>query len=80
MNQQTTQSVKFGLAWDSGCDVDGSVVLMDPHGNPLDIISYSKLHSNAPGAVKHSGDDRTGKGGGDDETIKVRFFVRSLDG
>ena len=67
------QSVKFGLAWDAGCDVDGSVALFDSSYECVDIVSYAKLRSKFHKAVEHSGDDMTGWGGGDDEIIKIRL-------
>ena len=62
--------VAMGLGWDSGCDVDGSTALFDAKHQLVDMVWWKKLVS-SNGAVKHSGDDRTGEGGGDDEVIKV---------
>lgn len=69
----SVKSVKFGLAWDTGCDVDGNVALFDDKYNCVDIVSYGQLTSRFYKAVEHSGDDRTGWGGGDDEIIKIRL-------
>jgi len=64
------RKVKMGLGWNAGCDVDGSCVMMDANKRTVETVSYSQLSSN-DNTVKHSGDDRTGEGGGDDEVIKV---------
>lgn len=64
--------VKMGLGWDAGCDVDGSVVVFDANLQHLDTVWWKQL-SSRDGAIKHSGDDTTGEGGGDDEVIKVKL-------
>ena len=69
----------IGLGWDeratSGTDfdLDASVFLVNSMGKVRgdhDFIFYNQLKS-ADGAVEHTGDNRTGEGDGDDETIKV---------
>ena len=69
---RTCKKVKIGLAWDAGCDVDSSVAMLDRNMTIVDTVSYKQLQSRCR-SVKHSGDDTTGKGGGDDETIKVKL-------
>jgi len=64
------RKVKMGLGWDAGCDVDASCAMFDANKRLVDAVSFKKLVSSCK-AVKHSGDDRTGDGGGDDEVIKV---------
>lgn len=51
-------------------DLDASVVGFDAQGNPLEHIYFGKL-SGFGGAIQHNGDNRTGAGDGDDETIDV---------
>lgn len=79
-------SVKFGLGWDpikkkgllsglfgggnSSIDLDASCVMLDSAGNNLDTVWFRKLRSSC-GSVQHSGDNVTGEGEGDDETISV---------
>jgi len=53
--------------------VDASVFAVDARWNVLDRISYRKLKG-FDGLVRHSGDDRTGGGEGDDETITFDLF------
>jgi len=70
----SVKQIKFGLGWDAGCDVDGSCLLFDQSGRLVDIVWYGQLHSKcAKGAIEHSGDNRTGHGSGDDETIKIKL-------
>lgn len=64
------QKLSLGLGWDQGVDVDASAALFGQDLSPLDLVWWSKLRSN-DGSVKHSGDDRTGEGGGDDENISI---------
>ncbi len=54
----------FGTKTES-VDLDSSVVLFDDKGFILDTIYYGSLKSR-DGAIKHSGDDRSGDSGGDD--------------
>lgn len=62
----------FGGGNSSEIDLDASCVLLDAQCNPIDIISFSKLHSDC-GAVNHRGDNLTGEGEGDDEVIDVNL-------
>eukprot|EP00300_Choanocystis_sp_HF-7_P033129 c45422_g1_i1.p1 GENE.c45422_g1_i1~~c45422_g1_i1.p1 ORF type:complete len:517 (-),score=119.07 c45422_g1_i1:81-1631(-) len=69
--------VAMGLGWDSnGIDLDASCIIMDQSHNVMEIISFSHLHAGNH-SVEHSGDNRTGVGSGDDETITVH--VDKLD-
>ncbi|CAD7696653.1 unnamed protein product, partial [Ostreobium quekettii] len=72
------KGVFMGLGWKAGCDVDGSVALFNKSQTPVDAVWWKKLTSDN-GAVKHSGDDRTGEGGGDDEVITVNLEKLPLD-
>ncbi|WP_406461733.1 TerD family protein [Streptomyces sp. NBC_00111] len=67
--------VKMGLGWEPAfrgkdIDLDASVIAFGPDRNHLDSCYFGKL-SILGGAVKHSGDNLTGEGAGDDEVIVV---------
>jgi len=65
----------MGLGWDPAkrgrdIDLDASVIAYDRSGRKLEMIWF--MHkSDYHGAIKHSGDNLTGQGGGDDEQIQV---------
>jgi tellurium resistance protein TerD len=68
-----------GLGWDiratdgAGFDLDGAVFMLNQSGkvrSDSDFIFYNNLKS-ADGSVVHSGDNRTGAGDGDDESISI---------
>ena len=70
-----------GLGWDvratdgAAFDLDGCVYLLGANGkvrSDADFIFYNNLTS-ADGSVVHSGDNRTGEGPGDDETVTVEL-------
>ncbi|MFF3321666.1 TerD family protein [Streptomyces sp. NPDC002889] len=67
--------VKMGLGWEpafrgADIDLDASVIAYGPNRNHLDSCYFGKL-SILNGAIKHSGDNLTGEGAGDDEVIVV---------
>ncbi|MFF9894022.1 TerD family protein [Streptomyces longispororuber] len=67
--------VKMGLGWEPAfrgkdIDLDASVIAYGPQRNHIDSCYFGKLKI-LKGAVKHSGDNLTGEGGGDDEVITV---------
>ncbi|MFF0837126.1 MULTISPECIES: TerD family protein [unclassified Streptomyces] len=67
--------VQMGLGWEPAyrgkdIDLDASVIAYGPQRNPVDSCYFGKL-SILNGAIKHSGDNLTGEGGGDDEVIVV---------
>ncbi|MFK0169891.1 TerD family protein [Streptomyces sp. NPDC090306] len=67
--------VKMGLGWEPAyrggdIDLDASVMAYGPQRNHIDSCYFGKL-SILNGAVKHSGDNLTGEGAGDDEVIVV---------
>lgn len=75
------KNVLIGLGWDvrttdgQDYDLDASVFLLAENGkvrNDLDFIFYNNLRS-TDGSVEHTGDNRTGKGDGDDELIKIKL-------
>lgn len=67
--------VKMGLGWEPAyrgrdIDLDASVIAYGPQRNHIDSCYFGKL-TIVSGAIKHSGDNLTGEGGGDDEVITV---------
>jgi tellurium resistance protein TerZ len=60
----------LGLGWDAGCDLDAWCYLVGPNGESVDIVYFAKLRSTCD-SVRHSGDNLTGEGEGDDEQIRV---------
>ncbi|MFD3918377.1 TerD family protein [Streptomyces sp. NPDC058595] len=67
--------VKMGLGWEPAfrgkdIDLDASVIAYGPNRNHLDSCYFGKL-TILGGSIKHSGDNLTGEGAGDDETIVV---------
>ncbi|MFH8498251.1 TerD family protein [Streptomyces coeruleorubidus] len=68
-------SVKMGLGWEPAyrgkdIDLDASVIAYGPQRNHIDSCYFGKLQI-VGGAIRHSGDNLTGEGGGDDEVITV---------
>ncbi|MEU2501654.1 TerD family protein [Streptomyces pseudogriseolus] len=67
--------VKMGLGWEPAfrgkdIDLDASVIAYGPQRNHIDSCYFGKLQI-LGGAVRHSGDNLTGEGAGDDEVITV---------
>ncbi|WP_189718657.1 TerD family protein [Streptomyces chryseus] len=67
--------VKMGLGWEPAfrgkdIDLDASVIAYDGSRKHIDSCYFGKL-SILSGAIKHSGDNLTGEGAGDDEVITV---------
>lgn len=75
--------VRMGLGWDAikkkgffggtkevAVDLDASALLMDAQGQVLDVIYYGNLRSR-DNSIIHTGDNLTGAGDGDDESILV---------
>jgi stress response protein SCP2 len=65
----------MGLGWDPAAgrrriDLDASVIGFDSSGRKLAIVWFTHL-SDFHGAVRHGGDNLTGRGEGDDEQIHV---------
>ena len=70
-------TVRMGLGWEpaygSGAiDLDASVIAFDAQRKKLATCFFLRL-SLFDGAVRHSGDNLTGAGAGDDETITVNL-------
>ena len=76
------EKVIVGLGWDTNrydgsadFDLDASAFLLNANGKVLrdeDFIFYNNLESETK-AVIHTGDNRTGEGEGDDESILIDF-------
>ncbi|MBA1243206.1 TerD family protein [Pseudomonas japonica] len=75
--------VTLGLGWDpirtgflgkfmraGEIDLDASCIVFDNALNRLDLVWFRQLASK-DGAIVHSGDNRTGQGDGDDETLEI---------
>ncbi|MFD8047960.1 TerD family protein [Streptomyces chartreusis] len=67
--------VQMGLGWEPAyrgkdIDLDASVIAYGPQRNHIDSCYFGKLQI-VNGAIRHSGDNLTGEGGGDDEVITV---------
>ncbi|MBZ9749766.1 chemical-damaging agent resistance protein C [Deinococcus sp. HMF7620] len=74
-------AVRIGLGWDprvtdgTEFDLDGSVFLLNDQGKvrgDSDFIFYNNKTS-ADGSVTHNGDNRSGQGEGDDESVEVKI-------
>jgi tellurium resistance protein TerZ len=79
----TLTHVRMGLGWDAvkkkgffggmksqSIDLDASAVLYDANRNVVDQVWFQQLQSKDR-SVQHSGDNLTGDGEGDDESITV---------
>lgn len=76
--------VRMGLGWDAvtkkglfrskqaEIDLDATAVLYDARGGVVDQVWFQQLRSK-DGSVVHTGDNRTGAGDGDDESIVVEL-------
>jgi tellurium resistance protein TerD len=73
--------VAVGLGWDSRTttgadfDLDASALLCGSNGKVLDdnhFVFFNNMKS-PDGSVEHTGDNLTGEGEGDDETVNVRL-------
>jgi tellurium resistance protein TerZ len=91
-------TVRMGLGWDvarsggvlgrmfggepDSIDLDASCGMFDAQGALVDLVWFSQLRSR-DGSIRHTGDNLTGAGDGDDESIvvdleRVPAGVRSL--
>ncbi|MCU8071833.1 TerD family protein [Shewanella sp. SM32] len=83
----TMKKVLVGLGWDARStdgqdfDLDASAFLLGENGkvrSPEDFVFYNNLRA-AGGAIEHTGDNRTGDGDGDDESLKVNLDTLPVD-
>ncbi|NNG87013.1 TerD family protein, partial [Streptomyces cacaoi] len=74
-------SVRMGLGWEPAfragkrpkdIDLDASVIAYDANRKKVDACYFGKLVI-LKGVIQHSGDNLTGEGAGDDETITVHL-------
>lgn len=81
------KKVLVGLGWDARStagddfDLDASIFMVKADGkvrSDSDFIFYNNPQSSC-GSVKHTGDNRTGVGAGDDEAIKVNLDLVPAD-
>ena len=79
--------ILVGLGWDArstdgaAFDLDGSAFILNESGkirSDSDFIFYNNLKS-PDGSVEHTGDNLTGAGEGDDESIKVNLATVPAD-
>ena len=79
--------ILIGLGWDerstdgNAFDLDASAFLLNSSGkvrSDADFIFYNQLRS-AEGSVEHTGDNRSGQGDGDDESVKVDLSRVPMD-
>ncbi len=75
------KQILIGLGWDARStngddfDLDASMFMVGEGGkvsSDSNFIYYNQMHSNC-GSVEHTGDNRTGAGEGDDESMKVEL-------
>ena len=81
------KKIRMGLGWDpvkpsgffakllnsdTAIDLDASCILLDSSKQPVDLVWFRQLKS-SDGSIVHSGDNRTGEGDGDDESILVNL-------
>ncbi|MCP2003921.1 TerD family tellurium resistance protein [Buttiauxella ferragutiae ATCC 51602] len=81
------KNVLVGLGWDARStdgqdfDLDASAFLLSQNGKvrgDTDFIFYNNLKS-TDGSVTHTGDNRTGEGDGDDESLKIKLDLIPAD-
>lgn len=83
-NGEGLTKVIMGLGWDvaqkksffgfggsnESVDLDASCFLFNDQNQPVELVYFGQLQGQN-GAIQHSGDNLTGEGSGDDETITV---------
>src|ERR1700710_582848 len=83
----TLVKILVGLGWDPRAtngqefDLDASALLIGANGkvrSEKDFIFYNQLQS-IDGSVAHTGDNRTGEGEGDDESLTVDLTQVPVD-
>ncbi|MEO7468786.1 MAG: TerD family protein [Sphingobium limneticum] len=84
----TLTKLTLGVGWDAASaggfmgkllgggggsiDLDASCILFDAQQRPLDVVYFGQLQSK-DGSIRHSGDNLTGEGDGDDESIAINL-------
>lgn len=83
----TLNNVIIGLGWDArptdgqDFDLDASAFMLKNDGkvrSDADFIFYNQLRSSC-GSIEHTGDNRTGAGDGDDESLILQLNKIPLD-
>lgn len=84
----TLKRVRIGLGWDAPEEVDGHPVDLDASAFILnrdnkvrfdtDFVFYNNLETEN-GALRHTGDNTTGEGSGDDEVIEINLDGLGFD-
>jgi len=69
---------RFGRSKDQAVDLDASAMLFDRSGRLVDQVWFQQLRS-TDGAMQHTGDNVTGAGEGDDESIVVDLTTLDPD-
>ncbi|MDR2169590.1 MAG: TerD family protein [Planctomycetaceae bacterium] len=83
---QNLSKIAMGLGWDvarpkgifgffsttPSIDLDATCIMFDAEKHIVDVVWFKQLRSK-DGSITHSGDNRTGEGEGDDETISVNL-------
>ncbi len=79
--------ISLGVGWDvakpkgffakltgssGSIDLDASCIAFDSNGRLVDLVWFRNL-TGASGSIRHSGDNLTGEGDGDDESIAVNL-------
>lgn len=83
--------LRVGVSWDTssrgkggllgklsrraGADLDLLAIVVDSSGNPVRFAGLDNLNPLGDGTLTHSGDNQTGKGEGDDETVDVNLLT-----
>eukprot|EP01080_Neovahlkampfia_damariscottae_P012199 gene12199-5786_t len=67
-----TGKYTIGLGWDTKCDLDASCGVVSNDGKYHELIYYG-MKETKDRAIKHMGDNLTGEGDGDDESIHVNL-------
>lgn len=72
--------IKVGLGWDilnQACDLDASAFMLDANNRVIGddwFVFYGQTNS-PDNSIQHSGDNTTGAGAGDDETISITLSM-----
>ena len=74
-NNPGQSHIKIGLGWDVKegvtADSDISILCLNAEGKLLEEKALVCYQNRSYGSIKHSGDNRTGEGEGDDEVVTV---------
>lgn len=70
------EQITLGLGWDVArnkqIDLDVSCVCFDAHNQVVETVFFGRL-ATSNGSIRHSGDNVTGEGDGDDEQLYINF-------